>query len=121
MKKQKYNVAILGATGVVGREMLEILEERKFPIGELKLFASEKSIGEEISWQGKPVKVRLVREGEFKGMDLVMGDTPTEVSKKFALQVKQEGAVMIDCSSAFRMAPDVPLVVPEVNAATASS
>lgn len=115
MKKDKYNIAILGATGVVGREMIEILEERKFPVGELRLLASKKSVGEEISWKGKPVKVRLAEETEFQGMDLVMGDTPTEVSKEFAPMIVRQGAVMIDCSSAFRMDPAVPLVVPEVN------
>lgn len=116
MKKEKYNVAIIGATGVVGREMIEILEERKFPVGELRLLASEKSVGEEISWHKKPVKVRLAAEKEFEGMDLVMGDTPTEVSKKFVPMAVKKGAVAIDCSSAFRMDPNVPLIVPEVNA-----
>jgi aspartate-semialdehyde dehydrogenase len=115
MKKEKYNVAILGATGVVGREMLEIMEERKFPVGELRLFASEKSVGEEIAWHGRAIKVRLADEKSFVGIDLVMGDTPTEVSKKFVPMAVRQGAVAIDCSSAFRMDPDVPLVVPEVN------
>lgn len=116
MKKEKYNVAIIGATGVVGREMIEILEEREFPIGELRLLASEKSVGEEIPFNGKSLKVRLAQEKEFEGMDLVMGDTPTEVSKKFEPMIKRKGAIMIDCSSAFRMRSDVPLVIPEVNA-----
>ena len=115
MKKERYNVAILGATGVVGREMIGILEQRKFPVGELRLFASEKSVGEEISFCGKPVKVRLAGEGVFRGMDLVMGDTPSDVSKKFVPMAVREGAIAIDCSSAFRMDPEVPLVVPEVN------
>lgn len=117
MKKEKYNLAILGATGVVGREMIDILAERKFPIGELRLFASEKSVGEEIEWQGKPVKVRLASENAFSGLDLVMGDTPTAVSKDLIPKAVKQGAVAVDCSSAFRMDPDVPLVVPEVNAA----
>ncbi|HEX5037410.1 MAG TPA: aspartate-semialdehyde dehydrogenase [bacterium] len=116
MKKEKYNLAILGATGVVGREMIEILAERKFPIGELRLFASEKSVGEEIEWQGKPVKVRLANESAFAGLDLVMGDTPTAVSKDLIPKAVKQGAVAVDCSSAFRMDPEVPLVVPEVNA-----
>ncbi len=115
MKKDRYNVAIIGATGVVGREMVEILEERKFPVGELRLLATEKSVGEEISFHGKPIKVRLAEEKEFRGIDLVMGDTPSDVSMKFAPMAGKGGAVMIDCSSAFRMDPDVPLVVPEVN------
>ncbi|HSA58234.1 MAG TPA: aspartate-semialdehyde dehydrogenase [bacterium] len=117
MKKQKYNLAILGATGVVGREMIEILAERKFPVGELRLFASEKSVGEEIEWEGKPVKVRLVGDNAFAGIDIVMGDTPTAVSKELIPKAVAQGAVAVDCSSAFRMDPNVPLVVPEVNAA----
>jgi aspartate-semialdehyde dehydrogenase len=117
VKKEKYNLAILGATGVVGREMIDILAERKFPIGELRLFASEKSVGEEIEWQGKPVKVRLANENSFAGLDLVMGDTPTAVSKDLIPKAVKQGAIAVDCSSAFRMDPDVPLVVPEVNAA----
>jgi aspartate-semialdehyde dehydrogenase len=116
VKKEKYNLAILGATGVVGREMLDILAERKFPIGELRLFASEKSVGEEIEWQGKPIKVRLASENAFAGLDLIMGDTPTPVSKDLIPKAVKQGAVAVDCSSAFRMDPDVPLVVPEVNA-----
>ncbi len=115
MKKKKYNIAILGATGVVGREMIEILEERNFPIGELRLLASEKSVGEEIVWKGKPIKVRLSQEKEFEGMDLVMGDTPSDISKKFVPIAVKKGAIAIDCSSAFRMDSEVPLVVPEVN------
>lgn len=108
-------MAILGATGVVGREMLQILEERKFPIGELRLFASEKSAGEEIEWRGKPVKVRVANDKAFEGLDLVMGDTPTAVSKELIPKAVAQGAIAIDCSSAFRMDPNVPLVIPEVN------
>ncbi len=115
MKKEKYNVAILGATGVVGREMIEILEERKFPVGELKLFATAKSAGEKIPFQGKNVTVRVVDDHSFEGVDLVMGDTPTVVSKELIPKAVKQGAVAIDCSSAFRMDPMVPLVVPEVN------
>jgi len=115
MKKEKYNVAILGATGVVGREMIQILEERKFPVGELRLFATEKSAGEEITFQGKKIKVRVVDDHAFEGVDLVMGDTPTAVSKDLIPKAVKQGAVAVDCSSAFRMDPDVPLVVPEVN------
>lgn len=115
MKKEKYNLAILGATGVVGREMIDILKERKFPIGELRLFASEKSVGEEIEWQGKPIKVRLASDSAFAGLDIVMGDTPTAVSKDLIPKAVKQGAVAVDCSSAFRMDPNVPLVIPEVN------
>ncbi len=114
-KKESYNIAIIGATGVVGREMIEILEERQFPIGELRLLASEKSVGQKISFKGKSLTVGLATEKAFEGMDMVMGDTPTEVSKMFAPMVKKAGAVFIDCSSAFRADPEIPLVVPEVN------
>lgn len=115
MKKEKYNVAILGATGVVGREMIEILEEREFPVGELRLFATEKSAGEKIKFQGKEIKVRVVDDHAFEGIDLVMGDTPTAVSKELIPKAVKQGAIAIDCSSAFRMDPNVPLVIPEVN------
>ncbi len=115
MKKDTYNVAIIGATGVVGREMVQILEERKFPVGELRLLASSKSVGMEIDFKGAPLKVRLAEEKEFEGMDFVMGDTPSGVSKEFAPQIIRKGGIMIDCSSAFRMDPEVPLIVPEVN------
>lgn len=115
MNKDKYNIAIIGATGVVGREMIEILEERKFPVGELRLLASAKSVGTTIEFKNKPIKVRLAEDKEFDGMDLVMGDTPSDVSKKFAPAITERGGIMIDCSSAFRMDPEVPLVVPEVN------
>lgn len=118
-KKETYNIAIIGATGVVGREMIEILEERKFPIGELRLLASEKSVGQKISFKGKSLTVGLAEERAFEGMDMVMGDTPTEVSKMFAPMVKKAGAVFIDCSSAFRADPEIPLVVPEVNGTAA--
>ncbi len=119
MKKDTYNIAIIGATGVVGREMIEILEERQFPVGELRLLASEKSVGQSIRFKGQELKVRLAEEKEFQGMDMVMGDTPTEVSKHFAPMVKRAGAIFIDCSSAFRADPEIPLIVPEVNGSVA--
>src|SRR5262249_55868186 len=86
------------------------------PVGDLRLFASEKSVGEEIEWQGKPVKVRLASDNAFAGVDIVMGDTPTAVSKELIPKAVKQGAVAVDCSSAFRMDPNVPLVIPEVNA-----
>src|SRR5579885_2648232 len=116
MKKEKYNVGILGATGVVGREMIDILEERKFPVDELRLFATEKSAGEKIKCQGKDITVRMVGDCSFACLYLIMGDTPTAVSKDLIPKAVQEGAVAVDCSSAFRMDPNVPLVVPAVNA-----
>ena len=115
MKKKTYNIAVLGATGVVGREVLKIMEERKFPLGEVRLFATEKSKGEKIRVNGRDVTVDVAGPGSFKGIDIVMGDTPTSVSRQLIPLAVKEGAVGIDCSSAFRMDKDVPLVIPEVN------
>ena len=115
MKKKTYNVAVLGATGVVGREVLEILEQRKFPLGELRLFATERSRGEKIRVNGQDYGVEVAVPGCFKGIDIVMGDTPTAVSRQLIPLAVKEGALGIDCSSAFRMEKNVPLVIPEVN------
>lgn len=115
-KKKYYNVAIMGATGVVGQEMVAVLEERKFPIETLYLFASERSAGSTISYFGKDVVVEVLKEDVFSGIDLVLGATDGALSKKFTPHAVQAGAVVIDNSSAFRMEKAVPLVVPEVNA-----
>lgn len=112
---KKYNVGILGATGAVGREMLKVLEERKFPIRELKLFASERSVGKKMIYGGKEYKVELADFGAFRGLDFVLGAAANPVAKKFAKDIVDSGAVFIDNSSAFRMEEDVPLVVPEIN------
>lgn len=114
-KKAGYQVAIMGATGVVGQEMVETLEERSFPIETLHLFASERSAGSTISYFGKDVVVKKLEEGVFSGIDIVLGATDGALSKKFSPLAVQAGAVVIDNSSAFRMEPAVPLVVPEVN------
>ncbi|MFY9268266.1 MAG: aspartate-semialdehyde dehydrogenase [Candidatus Manganitrophaceae bacterium] len=117
-KKNGYNVAVMGATGVVGQEMVEILEERQFPVGQLHLFASERSAGSTISFRGKEIVVQKLTEEVFNGIDLVLGATGGDLSKKFTPQAVKAGAVVIDNSSAYRMEPSVPLVVPEVNGHT---
>ncbi len=109
------NVAILGATGAVGREMLKVLEERNFPIGKLKLLASPRSVGKRIPFKGQEIAVELADENAFEGMDLVLGAATNELAKKLAPAIVKAGAVFVDNSSAFRMDPEVPLIVPEVN------
>ena len=115
------NVAILGATGAVGREMLKVLEERNFPIGKLKLLASERSVGKLIPFKGENIAVELADENAFEGMDIVLGAASNELAKRLAPAIVKAGAVFVDNSSAFRMDPDVPLIVPEVNAEDAKN
>ena len=115
------NVAILGATGAVGREMLKVLEERNFPIGKLKLLASERSVGKLIEFKGEKIAVELADENAFEGMDIVLGAASNELAKRLAPAIVKAGAVFVDNSSAFRMDPDVPLIVPEVNAGDAKN
>jgi len=112
---KKFNVGILGATGAVGREMLNILEERKFPINELRLLASPRSVGTKVPFNGKEVEIQLAQKGAFAGLDFVLGAASNAVAKEFADDIVQAGAVFIDNSSAFRMNEDVPLIVPEIN------
>lgn len=113
---KKYNVGILGASGAVGREMVKVLEERNFPINELKLFASERSVGKKIKFKGEELEIGLAQLGAFKGLDFVLGAATNAVAKEFAEDIVKSGATFIDNSSAFRMDPDIPLVVPEINA-----
>ena len=110
-----YNVAILGATGAVGREMLKVLEERNFPVNELRLLASARSVGKKIEFRGTQIEVAEATENAFEGMDIVLGAASNELAKQMAPAIKAAGAVFIDNSSAFRMDPSVPLVVPEIN------
>jgi len=113
-------VAIVGASGAVGQELLKVLEERKFPITELRLFGSGRSAGTEYTFAGKPYMVKqLVHGDDFKGVDIAFTSAGASVSREFAEDITRFGAIMIDNSSAFRMDEDVPLVVPEVNAADA--
>ncbi len=117
MKKERYNVGILGATGLVGREFLDILEERNFPLGDLFLFASENSAGERAPFKGKEYMVEVLNENSFKkkNIDVILSSPGASASSKFSPLAAGEGAVVIDNTSYFRMDPDVPLVIPEVN------
>jgi aspartate-semialdehyde dehydrogenase len=114
-KKSAYHVAVVGATGVVGHEMIEILEERQFPVEMLHPFASPQSAGKMIEFQGKPVKVKALDADSFEGIDIALFSAGSATSLKYAPMAAKSGAVVIDNSSAFRMDRDVPLVVPEVN------
>ncbi len=113
--KNNYNIAVLGATGAVGRQMVQCLEEYKIPVGKLSLLASARSVGQEIMFNGKPVKVEEASENSFEGMDFVLGAVSNAMSKAFAPAIVKAGAVYIDNSSAFRQDPECPLVVPEIN------
>ena len=113
------NIAILGATGAVGQEMRKILEEYRIPVGELRLLASARSAGEKLPFQGREVVIREATDEAFEGLDYVLGAVENDMSRRFAPAIKKSGAVYIDNSSAFRLDPDVPLVVPEINGADA--
>ncbi len=108
-------VAIVGATGAVGVEMIGCLERRRFPLSELRLLASARSAGKKLEFRGEPLPVRELTEASFAGVDLALFSAGGSVSKKFAPLAVRAGAVVIDNSSAFRMDPAVPLVVPEIN------
>ena len=110
-----YNIAILGATGAVGQTMLRVLEERNFPVNEIRLLASEKSAGKELEYMGLKYKVQAVSPEAFEGIDIALFSAGGSRSKQWAPIAVEKGAVVIDNSSAFRMDDDVPLVVPEVN------
>ena len=110
------NVAIVGASGAVGQELLKVLDEQNFPVDSLRLFGSQRSAGKEFSFRGKKVKVELLsHDSDFSGVDIAFTSAGAGTSKEFAEVITRHGTVMIDNSSAFRMNPDVPLVVPEVN------
>jgi aspartate-semialdehyde dehydrogenase len=115
MKKEKYNVAVVGATGAVGNEMIEVLEEHQFPVAELRLLASERSAGEKLKFKGKEIPVQVLDENSFKGVDIALFSAGGSVSERFAPIAWKSGTVVVDNTSAFRMSPEVPLVVPEVN------
>lgn len=111
-----YRVAVVGATGVVGREMVKTLEERNFPVTDLVLFASDRSEGEELEFKGQKIKVRAIKENsDLNGIDIALFSAGSTVSGVFAPIFAQKGATVIDNSSRWRMDPDVPLIVPEVN------
>ncbi|EFA72153.1 Aspartate-semialdehyde dehydrogenase, USG-1 related [Raphidiopsis brookii D9] len=112
---KSYSIAILGATGAVGTELLELLESRKFPVGNLKLLASERSAGKVIQFQGENLVTESVNDRSFDQIDIVLASAGGGTSKIWAPKAVERGAVVIDNSSTFRMHPDVPLIVPEVN------
>jgi aspartate-semialdehyde dehydrogenase len=115
MAKKLWNVAIAGATGAVGNQMIECLEERNFPVGKIKFLASERSVGKILEFRGKPVVVELLDHNAFEGIDIALFSAGGSRSEEFCPSAAKAGAVCIDNSSAWRMNPDVPLVVPEVN------
>lgn len=119
MSKNSFNIGILGATGVVGRQMIEVLEEHKVPVGELRLLASSRSVGKEIHFCGKMIKVQEAASSSFEGLDFVLGAVEADQAKEFAPFITKAGAVFIDNSSAFRQKDDVPLVIPEINGSDA--
>ena len=110
-----YTVAILGATGAVGQEMINILQERNFPVGKLVPLASARSAGKTLQFRGEDVTIQEACDTAFEGVDIVLGAAENDIAKKFAPAIIKAGAVFVDNSSAFRMDPNVPLVVPEVN------
>ena len=112
---KQYTVAVLGATGAVGQEMIKILQERNFPVGKLVPLASARSAGKTLTFRGEEVTIQLACEEAFQGVDIVLGAAENDIAKQFAPAIVAAGAVFVDNSSAFRMDPNVPLVVPEIN------
>ena len=110
-----YTVAVLGATGAVGQEMIKILQERDFPVGKLIPLASARSAGKTLTFRGEEVTIQEARDEAFQGVDIVLGAAENDIAKQFAPAIVAAGAVFVDNSSAFRMDPKVPLVVPEIN------
>ncbi len=115
VKKQEYRVAVVGATGAVGEQIREVLEQRLFPVKELRLLASKKSAGQMLPFRRKEVRVEELQEDSFQDMDLALFSAGAEVSAKFAPLAAKAGAAVVDNTAHFRMEPDIPLVVPEVN------
>ena len=113
--KKLYTVAVLGATGAVGQEMIKILQERDFPVGKLIPLASARSAGKTLKFKGEDVTIQLACDEAFQGVDIVLGAAENDIAKRFAPAITAAGAVFVDNSSAFRMDPKVPLIVPEVN------
>ena len=116
-----YTVAVLGATGAVGQEMINILEERNFPVGKLIPLASARSAGKTLKFKGEDVTIALACDEAFEGVDIVLGAAENDIAEKFAPAIVKAGAVFVDNSSAFRLDPKVPLIVPEVNAEDAKN
>ncbi|MBU0479437.1 aspartate-semialdehyde dehydrogenase [bacterium] len=115
-QERRFNVAVAGATGAVGGAMLDVLERRNFPLGELRLLASERSVGKKLTFKGKEIVVQQLTKDAFSGIDVALFSAGGSRSLEFAPAAARAGAVVVDNSSAFRMDDDIPLVVPEVNA-----
>ncbi len=111
-------VAVVGATGAAGQTTLRILEERKFPVRELRAFASPRSVGKTVTFRGEAIPVRAIEASAFKGVEIVICSAGSAQSRQYVPMMVQAGAVVVDKSNAFRMDPTVPLVVPEINAST---
>src|SRR3954466_2596021 len=109
------SVAVVGASGAVGDVMIRLLQERKFPVGSIKFLASERSAGKTLTFAGETHAIEPLSPEAFEGVDIVLSSTPASVSRHYSPIAARAGAVVVDNSSAFRMDPDVPLVVPEVN------
>ncbi len=109
------NVGILGATGVVGQEMMKILEERSFPVASLRPIASARSAGSKLKFKGEDVAMVEAGDNAFDGLDIVLGAAENNIAERFAPSIVKAGATFVDKSSAFRLDPKVPLVVPEIN------
>jgi aspartate-semialdehyde dehydrogenase len=109
-------IAVVGATGAAGQTTLKILEERKFPVRELRAFASERSVGKTVTFRGEPIAIQRIEPAAFKGVDIAFCSAGSAQSKEYAPMIVKAGATVIDKSNAYRMDPDVPLVVPEINA-----
>ena len=110
-----YTVAVLGATGAVGQEMIKILQERNFPVGKLLPLASARSAGKTLKFKGEDITIEEARDEAFQGVDIVLGAAENDIAKQFAPAIVKAGAVFVDNSSAFRLDPKVPLIVPEIN------
>ncbi len=110
-----YNVGILGATGAVGQEMMKILLERSFPVGELRPIASARSAGGTVDFGGRACRIVEASDDAFAGLDIVLGAAENDIAERFAPAIVKAGAVFVDNSSAFRLDPKVPLVIPEIN------
>jgi aspartate-semialdehyde dehydrogenase len=118
---KSYRLAVVGATGAVGREILRTLERRQFPVAQLKVLASSRSVGRTVEFNGQPLAIEELNDAAFDGVDYALFSAGATRSRQFADACRKAGAVMIDNSSAFRMRPDVPLVVPEINAGDLAS
>ena len=112
---KKYRLAIVGATGAVGEEVIRVLERRDFPVSELRLLASPRSVGKTLLFRGEPIEIQELKDEAFKGVDLAIFSAGAKRTRDFASAAIRAGAIVIDNSSAYRMDPEVPLVVPEIN------